>query len=82
MTKTLDSGHTLKLFKSIYASNNTFGYLKQYLVAVLSLIDPFQPLTFEHLSDVYTSQVNQIKFLLSSKQLPCLCLGPLKGFLS
>ena len=58
VTKTLDSGHTLKLFKSIYASNNTFGYLKQYLVVVLSLIDPFQPLTFEHLSEVYTSQVN------------------------
>jgi len=56
VTKTLDSGHTLKLFKSIYASNNTFGYLKQYLVVVLSLIDPFQPLTFEHLSEVYTSQ--------------------------
>ena len=62
VTKTLDSGHTLKLFKSIYASNNTFGYLKQYLVAVLSLIDPFQPLTFEHLSEVYTSQVNKIIF--------------------
>ena len=59
VVKTLESIHTNKLFKTLYGSNNTCGYLKQFLVTALSLLDPFQPLTFDHLSEVYTSQVSE-----------------------
>jgi len=60
VVKTLESIHTNKLFKTLYGSNNTCGYLKQFLVTALSLLDPFQPLTFDHLSEVYTSQAEPL----------------------
>merc|ERR1712111_5784 len=58
--KTLDSAHSRKLFKTVHGCNNTYGYLKQFLVTALSLLDPYQPLTFDHLTQVYTSQADPL----------------------
>ena len=53
---TLKSTQAKKLFKAIYATNNTIGYLKQFLVTAFSLLDPHEAITFRHLSDVFDSQ--------------------------
>jgi len=60
LEKTLDSAHSRKLFKTVHGCNNTYGYLKQFLVTALSLLDPYQPLTFDHLTQVYTSQADPL----------------------